>query len=227
MKVTVSATNKGRLRIRWRYQGKDYPLFPGLSDTKQNRAYCEAIANKIKADCLLGTFDESLKRYNPWAIGHDHQLQKCPELFERYIEAMKRDKGIQGGSIGRYNGCLSHIRMQLGIEAHQVTENKARNFAAYLREHVSNRTAKEYLWLIRSCFDWATSKYEVPEINPWNAPINRVNPHVKPRIQPFTQDEVRVIVDGFRGHKSYGFYADFVALLFGIGCRPGEAIALR
>lgn len=228
MKVSVRPISKtnNRLRIRWKYQGKDYDLRPGLPDTKQNRGYCEAIANKIKGDCLLGQFDDTLKRYRPWTIGHDHQCQRIPELFEKFTQAMKREKDLYEGSLRRYRSAASHLK-RLDIEAHELTEKKALNFTAQLSEHCSNRTVKEYLILYRACFSWAKGRYEVSQDNPWQTPLSRVNPHFKPKVQPFTSEEVSLIIKAMKAHKDYGFYADFTAFLFGIGCRPGEAIALQ
>ena len=38
---------------------------------------------------------------------------------------------------------------------------------------------------------------------------------------------MRAILDGFRSSAYYSLYADFVAFLFGAGCRIGEAVGLR
>jgi integrase len=46
-------------------------------------------------------------------------------------------------------------------------------------------------------------------------------------VKPFTADEVRTIIAGFRASKHYSPYADFVDFIFGTGCRFGEAVALR
>lgn len=226
MKISVKPL-RGRLRIRWWYHGKDFTLTPGLSDTKQNRAYCQAIANKVLADCLMGEFDESLSKYKPWTIGYDHKVQTVPTLFVKFMLARKLDKGLKKGSLSRYESALSHLARRLDIEAHKLTERSVRDFIAAVSETASNRTLKEYLMLYRACFDWAQGRYQVPEVNPWLVPLKRVRVQPKPKVQPFTQDEVRAIIAGFQNHPDYCFYADFTSFLFGTGCRPGEAIALR
>ena len=49
----------------------------------------------------------------------------------------------------------------------------------------------------------------------------------KKRARPFTQAEVKAILQGFRTHSYYSYYADYVEFLLTCGCRPGEATGLK
>ena len=63
--------------------------------------------------------------------------------------------------------------------------------------------------------------------NPWPLVLKHVKPAPKQKVKPFTADEVRRILEGFECDFHYKHYADFVAFLFGTGCRFGEAAALK
>jgi integrase len=151
----------------------------------------------------------------------------CPELFERFTQTTAKDKALYPGSLRRYQGCASHVRRSLNLSAHQVNEATAANFAATLQEAVSNRTAREYLWLLRGCWDWAKGRYHVAEDNPWAPQVQRIKPNPQQRVKPFTAAEVTAIIGAFRSSQHYSHYADFVYFLFGVGCRFGEAAGLR
>ncbi len=44
--------------------------------------------------------------------------------------------------------------------------------------------------------------------------------------KPFSQEEIKAIIQGFEQDKYYSHYVEFVEFLFGTGCRTGEAIGL-
>jgi integrase len=44
--------------------------------------------------------------------------------------------------------------------------------------------------------------------------------------KPFTSEEIKAIIQGFKTDKYYSHYVEFVEFLFGTGCRTGEAIGL-
>lgn len=46
-------------------------------------------------------------------------------------------------------------------------------------------------------------------------------------MKPFTRAEILAILGAFRSSQHYSHYADFVAFLFGVGCRFGEAAGLQ
>lgn len=105
-----------------------------------------------------------------------------------------------------------------------LDQDDADGFVQYLRKQVSTRTAKDYLILVQACWKWAEQSLSH---NPWSNVIGKVKPAPKQKVKPFTITEVQAIVDAFRNNRYYRHYADFVAFLFGTGCRFGEAVALK
>jgi integrase len=77
------------------------------------------------------------------------------------------------------------------------------------------------------CWNWAKGKYHVAEENPFRGLATRFKSQEKKPPQPFSALKVRAILDGFRASAYYSPYTDFVAFLFGAGCRIGEAVGLR
>jgi integrase len=226
MRVYVER-DRSRLRVRVIYQGKKYQFSTGLTDSKTNRAYVQSVASRIELDMASGHFDPTLLKYRPQAVGSNPAGVSCPELFERFTQAIAKDKGLSPGSLRRYQGCASHVRGRLKLPAHQVDGAVANNFVALLTEVVSNRTAKEYLWLLAGCWQWAKGRYHVADQNPWTAQVQRIKPQLQQRVKPFSAAEIVAILRAFRISPHYSHYADFVTFLFGVGCRFGEAAGLR
>jgi integrase len=226
MRVYVER-DRTRLRIRVVYQGKKHQFSTGLTDTKTNRAYVQGVASRIELDMVSGQFDPTLLKYRPNAVGSNPAGVSCIDLFEQYVKAIAKDKALCPGSLRRYQGCISHVRKSLSVQAHQVTDATASNFAALTLESVSNRTGKEYLWMLKSCWDWAKARYHVADENPWTAQIPRIKPNPQQRVKPFTAAEIQAIIGAFRSSPHYQHYADFVVFLFGVGCRFGEAAGLK
>lgn len=226
MKVTIE-NHGNRLRLRWRHQGKRYTMAVGVSGNATGQALARQKAAQIEIDISAGYFDKSLLKYKPRILGKTATELSCPELFERYTQFISKDKALHSGSLFRYQGALSHLKKRLDRPAHQVNERIAGNFASSLTEHVSNRTAKEYLWLIMNCWNWAQGKYHVQSENPWAGQVKRIKPQPRQKVKPFTTPEIIAILEAFRNHPKHSHYNDYVAFLFGVGCRPGEASALK
>ncbi|NJM00520.1 MAG: DUF3596 domain-containing protein [Synechococcaceae cyanobacterium SM2_3_2] len=51
------------LRLRWRYQGKQYSLALGIPDGRVNRTQAESKARLIEVDIQTGHFDQTLDKY--------------------------------------------------------------------------------------------------------------------------------------------------------------------
>jgi integrase len=174
MKCTIES-DRGRLRLRWQYQGQRYGLSLGVDDNPTGQAVAKRKAAQIELDIQAGYFDPTLLKHKPRILGKSATEISCPELFERYLQAMMREKALAAGSLRRYQGCGYHLRRSLDIRADQVTPTKAANFTSVLLESVCNRTAKEYLWMLKSCWDWAKGKYQIAEENPWLSQVAHTN----------------------------------------------------
>lgn len=210
-------TDRGWLRLRWRHQQKRYSLTLGLPDTEVNRRLAQAKADIIKADILAGQFDSSLIRYQ---VEQSAELS-VSELFQRFTEWKRRQIGKR--SLDKYLGLQGHIETFFKTRrVDALTEDRALDFRDWLTGQLAASTARERIGMLRSCWTWAIGRKLATE-NPWENV--RVKAPPKQRPQPFTQDEYRRILAGFKDHHPH--YLDFVRFLMGLGCRPGEAAGLR
>jgi len=94
---------RGRLRLRFRFNGQRYSLGLGLPDSRTNRRVAEARARQIEDDMRLqlahggNYFDATLAKYKPEAMlstaDSEIQLPSLPELkelWEHYAEYKSR-----------------------------------------------------------------------------------------------------------------------------------------
>lgn len=239
-------SDKGTLRIRFTdpitRKRKAFAL--GMPDDEAGRDFAQRIVLQMKADINAGRFDSSLKEYKPKRLGRKVVDSVTPsELFAQYMNEQVRAKGLAKGSLDRYKGTLSHLKKRFERKSVEfVTEESAYKFTAYLNKLVGDRTVKDYLQLVKSCWEWAREKELISfDVNPWSAALINHKVEPKQKVKPFTVEEVQRILGAFRqetaliqrGDKTYQVdnpyrhYADFVAFLFGVGCRFGEAAGLK
>jgi integrase len=206
MSTVYIEKHAGRLRLRWFYANKRYTLAVGVDDNATGRAVARQKAGQIDKDIAAGYFDPTLLKYRPQILGKNATVISCPELFERFMRTMEREKNLASGSMRRYVCILSHLRQCLDVSADTVRERLSGNFAAYLSERVSAVTVKSYLYTLSACWDWATDKYRIAPENPWPAQIARIKPQPKQKVKPFTTAEVRAILAAFALDRYYSHY---------------------
>jgi integrase len=187
----------------------------------------KAIAKQIEKDLLSDYFDPTLVKYRPMSLSKTATELSVPELFTRFTAHQFKVKGLALGSMRRYQPIQSCLEQRLNVPAHQVSDRHAGNYAALLLERLTARTAKERLWMLAACWDWAQGRYHVADENPWTAQIQRIKVNPQQRVKPFTAAEIQAIIGAFRSSPHYSHYSDFVYFLFGTGCRFGEAAGLR
>jgi integrase len=229
-KLVKVENDDGRLRLRWTHHGKRYAIAVGLPDTAVNRTFAQQKASQIELDIISGNFDSTLKKYKPKRATSKHLEQSTAgDVFEKFMVDQKKAKGLQVGSVCRYTGALRQLqRFFKDKPVEYIGAMDTGNFVAYLKEHCGDRTTKDYLILIRACWDWGRLKHLVEfNANPWNAVLDRAKVAPKQRVKPFTAAEVKAIESAFRHDRYYAHYADFVTFLFGTGCRFGEAAGLQ
>lgn len=227
MKITIE-NHDGRLRLRWLYQGKRYTMGCGVPDNPTGRAVAKQKASQIELDIQAGYFDTSLLKYKPRTLGKSATEITVCELFERFTQAMKRDKALSKNGHRKYISLLSHLKRFFGDSlAQSISDRRAGDFTAHLLEHLAGQTAKQYLFLLRGCWDWAKGKYHVAESNPWSDHIGRIKTSQSKRVKPFTADEIAMILAAFEAHPQYQHYHSLVSFLLNTSCRFGEAAGLR
>ncbi|MBE9171198.1 tyrosine-type recombinase/integrase [Pleurocapsales cyanobacterium LEGE 06147] len=223
--VRVENAN-GRLRLRFTYSGRRYVVAVGLPDSKVNRLVAQQKAAQIELDIASGNFDATLSKYKPpKATSQKQREMSVADLFEQFRSAQATAKELHAGSLCRYTATLKHLERYFSSKsAESIDQTDAEGFAQYLRGKVSTRTAKDYLILVQACWKWTEQSLSH---NPWSSVVGKVKPTPKQKVKPFTVAEVQAILDAFRNNRYYRHYADFVAFLFGTGCRFGEAVALK
>lgn len=227
MKVTIE-NHDGRLRLRWKHQGKRYTLSVGANDDPTGQAIAKLKKAEIEKDLINGYFDPTLLKYKPRTLGKTATEIPCSELFKRFAEHQFKEKGLARSSIeSRYKPIELALSKWLDKPAYEVGQVHAKNFKAVLTETLTPQTAKERLWLLQSCWDWAKGRYHIAQDNPWTGLANGIKIRPKQKVKPFTSAEIVSIIGAFHSSPHYQPYADLVSFLFGTGCRFGEAAGLR
>jgi len=120
-KGTVSIEEfQGRLRLRWRFEGKRYTLSIGLPDSKVNRQVAQQKATTIELDIASGNFDASLKKYKP-------QTQNISSitvvtLFEQFVTS--KEKSLLPRSLEKYWATLKYLDLFFNSKAANLVDIK-------------------------------------------------------------------------------------------------------
>ncbi|MBD1848402.1 tyrosine-type recombinase/integrase [Cyanobacteria bacterium FACHB-63] len=210
----------GRFRLRWSHfdelgRQKRFTISAGAAN-EVNRSVAERLARQIELDIASGNFDHSLRKYKPGS-GRSDSVE-VEALIDRYIKA--HFSPDQTTSIDRYGTLRNHFgKFQRSITVSACTDKKAIAFVSYLQSSQKNETVNMNLTLLRSIWRWAI-KQGITHVNPW---VDlKVETEPRPRPKPFSREEIKRILEAFKGHH----YENFVRFLFGVGCRIGEAAAL-
>lgn len=199
----------------------------GVPDSPTGRAIAKQRTAHIEVDIHAGYFDTTLLKYRPKTIGKTATEISVVELFKRFTSAMKRGKALTPNTLQKYSALQKHLDYFFGVASGlSVSSAKAQDFTAWLLERMGGQTAKHYLFLLRSCWDWANGKYYVSD-NSWGDCLSKVKVQDTQHVQPFTVAEITAIINAFIEHKYYCHYANFVIFLFNTGVRIGEAAGLR
>lgn len=73
---------QGRLRLRFRYEGKRCAISVGLPDSAVNRRVAQQKAAQIELDIASGNFDSTLTKYKPVKGDRATENVLIPDLFE-------------------------------------------------------------------------------------------------------------------------------------------------
>jgi integrase len=226
MKVTIE-NHRGLLRLRFN-DGKRRCLPLGLSDSPIGRSLALQKKAEIELDWHTGHYDPSHLKYRPRTIGKSASEISAPELFARFTQYQTKEKGLMASTItAKYKVIERQLEQHLNLPANSIDKRAAGKLTDVWQQNIKSDTAKQRLWLLVSCWEWARGRYHVADDNPWKDLSSRFPKQPERKIDPFDADEVKKILEGFRSSNYYSHYSDFAAFLFGIGARPGEAIGLR
>ncbi len=216
---------KGRLRLRWSYEGERFTLGLGVPDSEVNRIAARIKATTIEGDIATGNFDRTLAKYRPTKQVAVASIS-ITELIERFTS--HKAKTVLKRTLSKFKAL--HTPMDeffgSGKPASSITEDAADDFRIWLSKNLMPATVKERVVSLNACWNWGV-KQGLVSFNPWAEQPARVKVPPTQKPKPFTQQEITTIVTAFRQSKYYRHYADFVEFRFGCGCRIEEAIGLR
>jgi integrase len=220
--VSIESLSDRGLRLRWRYSDKRCCIALGIPDSPANRTIAESKAKQIELDIISGHFDDTLERYQLHPQSKERSLITAVELFKRFTA--ERTKNLAKRTLPKYKVLASQLETHLGNkQASEITEAIAEKFVQ--KVNLSPRTLKERVGILKAAWNYGI-QMKLVKTNPWDTVIKQIKVSPKQMSKPFTLEEIRKILEGFRSDRYYSHYADYVEFLFGTGCRPGEAIGL-
>lgn len=236
--VTIESF-RGRLRLRFRFNGTRYSLGLGLPDTQTNRRVAEARARRIEDDMRLqlahggNYFDPSLAKYKPAMVLSvaDPDIKptstptpKLKELWERYV-----DYKSPNASPKTINGTYQPVTSYLEKCPTNGLEDTLK-FRMELLQVTTQSQVRRALMQLSACCTWAV-RHGLIETNPFEGMYKELEPTKPAPPMAFTIQERNQIIAAFEAHQgkgmNYRHYTSFVKFLFWTGCRPCEAIGLR
>ncbi len=139
MKITIES-HRGKLRLRWLYQGNRLQMSCGVNDDPTGRAVAKQKASEIEFDIQIGHFDPTLLKYKPLTRGKTATEISTVELFQKFTQYQTKQKCLSPRSVEtRYKPLQRHLEKSLNISASKVTENLAGNFVAVQLERVTSK----------------------------------------------------------------------------------------
>jgi integrase len=224
-KGTVSITvYKERIRLRWRYSSRRFSLNLSAA-TELNMLQAKKLALQIEQDLILGSFDESLFKYNGKQAITSNKGKSFTENFEYWV---KNYKQMDCEVHTNYHSTRNMIRKWGKVDASNVVKklNAETNAAV---------TYNRRLTILRGFIDWLVEQ-QVWEANPLTSvQRKRVKAKKLPTREPFTTEEIGKILEAFRTNSAcspysntkHEFYYPFIYFLLKTGVRNAEAIGLR
>jgi integrase len=228
LKGTVSISNvDGRIRLRWRYQGKRYSINLAAY-TKLHLTKAKTVAALIEKDMAFDSFDYSLNRYKGNERSKNGVL--TPEkTIVGYFE--------EWASVYKQMDCETHIdyyslRNTLKKWGKITEQNMLINLNS---EKFSPQTYNKRLSTLKGFAKWLV-KLKIWASNPLEEVDKRKVKKVDdPTRKPFTEEEIGKILSAFKNdtysvksaHFPHSHYYPFLYFIFKTGVRNGEAVGLR
>ncbi len=186
------------MRLRWRYQSKQYSLALGIPDSRVNRTQAESKARLIEVDIQTGHFDQSLDKYrNREQSGLRAKLAKRLESqhnsADRSVLSLLEQSGIQVESPSDAESLVGWI---------QFTRK------------VKPSTLQRYLNTLKA-------------VDPENFRHVSIQQESKGIPVVYTLEQQQGILRFLKSSQEYGHYHDLVKFFLLTGCRTSEALGLQ
>jgi integrase len=240
-KGEISIENvRGRIRLRWRYEGIRYSLNLPNSYHSENLHHAIIKVAEIKLDILKGGFDSTLQKYTPnskasLALSTEQisestkapkKLGDLPELFSDWCKNYRNvniDQSLKYLHIKRYFEKLSSTL----IESLPQKLNG---------ENWVISTYNEKLSLLKQFFTWLLEsgilvKHPLKDVRRKRNKRKKKNP----RRLPLEENEISAFLNAIKADTycpsasrfKHSFYYPFLTFIFYTGVRNAEAIGLR
>ena len=226
VKGTVSIESIGnRIRLRWRFRTKRFSLNL-FHFNKSNLLQAKRVAFQIESDILTGNFDISLTRYKPQAVQELPTLDKS--IVEHFEEWVKNYRNMDCEKDIDYYSTRNMMKRWGVFDTSTIVHQ-------FGKETFSAKTYNRRLTLLKAFFKWAKKNTIVVE-NPLEDVLpKKVRKIEKPNRRPFTEEEIKKILDAIKSDKfcsryivfKHSHYYPFVFFLFKTGTRNAEAVGLR
>jgi integrase len=219
--VGVSA-HRGMLRLRLPrsvFNGRQVYLCLGLPDTPLNRQAAEMRALAISADIAFDRFDSTLERYRPTATQPDNS-PTLGELWDKYT--LFKSKTLAHSTLEKDFKWIKTLIQKLPSQRLQ----DGRQIRRYLLNVLTPKAAKKAWIYFCACCQWAVDDQLISK-SPFQDLAKISSGKKSGAINPFSQNERDLIIQGFESNAYYSYYAPFVKFLFLTGCRTSEAIGLQ
>lgn len=215
---------KNRVRLRWSYNGKRFSLNHGHRSEIQLVA-ARKLALQIEQDIILNSFDTTLNKYVVRSKRSEYLQMSFVELFEYWVKNFKQmDCEIHTN----YNSTRNMIRKWGKVDAGYVVKK-------FNAEPNAPVTYNRRLTILRNFIDWLVEQ-EYWKNNPLQSvQRKKVKNEKLTKREPFTQEEIKQILDALINNKycskyastKHSYYYPFMYFLFKTGVRNAEAIGLR
>ena len=197
----------GFLRLRWRYLGTQHTLYTGLPDEPISRTVAEGKANAIALDMLSNNFDTTLAKYKPQRAKPKPENRSPLDLYTEFLE-FKRSQ-VSAVTAKKYESFLDDLKHDLKPET--------------ILDVLSADNAPE---TVKRKLEWLDQCYKFHGLNNHFASVKqRLKIPPKLKAQPFTSEEVELILQGFQ--KKFPHYLPYVQFCLSTGVRVQEARFLK
>lgn len=206
---------KKRLRIRFSYQGQRKCLSLELAATATNRIQAEKVLLKMQSDIEQGYFDPTLSKYKP-----KKEQPKTITTFQtvayKWLKVCRND--VDNRTLEWYKGAIKRAKNLEIVNMNYETILEALN-------GLSHKTAKRYLKIYKDAWEWGVKHHLIERLDNPLESISLGKKRKTERPQPFTVNEIRLILDGF--HTMYPIFKPIIIFMFETGCRTSEALGLK
>ncbi|MFN6537057.1 MAG: tyrosine recombinase XerC [Nostoc sp. EkiNYC01] len=205
--------NNGSIQLKFSVSGKRYSFNPvpgGDYENKRDYKTAQMIATRIENDILAGNFDETLDSYRLTPKAPKGQVGYLLDLWDLWVASLKLPERTLANH-------YRYVRRMIAKFNPKVTD-----VSWISKWDLSPRTHRDRLGMVRACCNWGVAKGYLGT-NPYYG--------IKPRrndakeIKPFTNEEIRKILEGFDNICPH--YGPFVRFLLATGVRTAEAIGLQ